>query len=64
MGDPPPVEVTVDNLNDNIDKQFLHNMVIKYGELEHLAIDYHPVTNKHLGLARLIFKVLPSIFYF
>ena len=27
VGAPPPVEVTFDNLNDNIDKSFLQDMV-------------------------------------
>ena len=46
----------MDNLNDNIDKQFLSNRIEKYGEWEELNIDYHPVSKKHLGLARIVFK--------
>lgn len=54
------MEVTVSNLNDNIDKQFLTDMVNKFGEQEELVIYYHPVTNKHLGLARIVFMEVAS----
>ena len=56
VGDPPKVEVTMDNLNDNIDKQFLSNRIGKYGDWELLHIEHHPVSKKHLGLARIVFK--------
>ena len=46
----------MDNLNDNIDKQFLSNRIEKFGDWEELHIDYHPVSKKHLGLARIVFK--------
>ncbi|KAK6640665.1 hypothetical protein RUM44_012362 [Polyplax serrata] len=60
VGEPPSLEVTVSNLNDNIDKQFLTDMVNKFGEQEELVIYYHPVTNKHLGLARIVFMEVAS----
>ncbi len=44
VGDPPKVEVTVENLNDNVDNQFLHNLVIKFGTYEELCIHFHPIT--------------------
>ena len=56
VGDPPKVEVTMDNLNDNIDQQFLSNRIGKYGEWELMHIEYHPMSKKHLGLARIVFK--------
>ena len=56
IGDPPKVEVTMDNLNDNINKDFLSNRIGKYGEWELMHIEYHPMTKKHLGLARIVFK--------
>lgn len=59
VGDPPSLEVTIFNLNDNIDKQFLTDMVNKFGDHEELTIFYHPVTNKHLGLARVVFMEVP-----
>jgi histone-lysine N-methyltransferase SETD1 len=46
------VEVTIDNLNDNVDKQFLAKEVQKYGDWEELKIEYHPITKKHLGKSR------------
>ncbi len=45
-GDPPKVEVTVENMNDNIDKQFLHQMASKYGTIEVLDIYFHPINGK------------------
>ena len=51
MGEPPKVEVTVENLNDNVEKQFLSQMVTKFGIVELMDIYYHPKTQKHLGAA-------------
>ena len=53
-------QVTMDNLNDNINLEFLSNKLQKFGEWDSLAIDYHPVTKKHLGLARVMFKLVGS----
>ena len=39
-GEPPKVEVTLDNLNDNVDKQFLGKTLQKYGETESIVIEY------------------------
>lgn len=55
-GEPPPLEVTFCHLNDNIDKTFLTDMVRKFGATEELTVYYHPVTNKHLGIARVVFE--------
>ena len=49
VGEPPKVEVTFDNLNDNIDKQFLGKQIQKFGEVDLITIPFHPITNKHLG---------------
>ncbi|EFX83765.1 hypothetical protein DAPPUDRAFT_47657 [Daphnia pulex] len=56
IGDPPSVEVTICNVNDNIDKVFLGDLVKKHGPFEELTIFYHPKNNKHLGLARVVFE--------
>ena len=48
--------MTVENLNDNVDKHFLGQMISKFGTLEVMEIYYHPKTQKHLGLARLVFE--------
>ncbi|XP_040580169.1 uncharacterized protein Set1 [Lepeophtheirus salmonis] len=60
VGDPPPVEVTVENLNDNVDQTFLERMIRKFGNIEELEIYYHPVRRKHLGLARIVFELVRS----
>lgn len=31
-------------------------MVLKFGPIEELVIYYHPVTNKHLGIGRVVFE--------
>lgn len=56
VGDPPRVEILISNLNDNIDKSFLGDMVSKMGPHSELNIYYHPVNNKHLGFARIVFE--------
>ncbi|KRK05626.1 uncharacterized protein Dyak_GE29005, partial [Drosophila yakuba] len=55
VGQPPAVEVTIVNLNDNIDKQFLANMLDKCGTSDEIHIYHHPITNKHMGIARIVF---------
>ena len=56
VGEPPKVEVTVENMNDNVDKSFLLRMIEKCGVVEDVKIYYHPVSGKHLGLAHLCFE--------
>ncbi|RZC33408.1 RRM 1 domain containing protein, partial [Asbolus verrucosus] len=58
VGEPPSIEVTIFHLNDNIDKQFLKDMVQKFGVVEELFIYYHPQTNKHLGIGRAVFETV------
>ena len=60
VGEPPKVEVTVENMNDNIDKSFLLRMIEKCGLIEDIKIYYHPMTGKHLGLAHLCFEEVKS----
>lgn len=60
IGEPPPVEVTLSNLNDNIDKTFLQDIVKKYGQVDEPIVFHHPVTNRHLGLARVTFETVES----
>lgn len=60
VGEPPSIEVTIFQLNDNIDKQFLKDMVQKFGTIEELFIYYHPVSNKHLGIGRVVFENVKS----
>ncbi|KAH8295234.1 hypothetical protein KR018_009018 [Drosophila ironensis] len=56
VGQPPAIEVTVVNLNDNIDKQFLSSMLDKCGTSDEIHIYHHPTTNKHMGIARIVFE--------
>ncbi|XP_037922173.1 histone-lysine N-methyltransferase SETD1 [Hermetia illucens] len=60
IGEPPAIEITITNINDNIDKQFLSGMMEKCGSFDELHIYYHPVTNKHLGLARVVFESIKA----
>lgn len=57
VGEPPAVEVTITNLNDNIDHGFLADMIQKCGCTDELHIYYHPITQKHLGMARCVFEL-------
>lgn len=56
VGTPPQLEITIGNLNDNIDKAFLTDMMNKVGPHEELTIFYHPVTRRHLGFGRIVFQ--------
>ncbi|XP_062559096.1 histone-lysine N-methyltransferase SETD1-like [Armigeres subalbatus] len=60
IGEPPAIEITITNLNDNIDKPFLSDLLAKCGTYTELYIYYHPVTNKHLGIARIVFENVRS----
>lgn len=54
------MEVTIENLNDNVDQHFLHSLIAKFGAVEEMVIHYHPISRKHLGLARLVFEQVSS----
>ncbi|XP_039290820.1 histone-lysine N-methyltransferase SETD1B-A-like [Nilaparvata lugens] len=57
VGIPPPLEVTLVNLNDNIDHAFLKDMAQKVGGvIDELLVYYHPMNKKHLGLAKVLFE--------
>lgn len=55
VGVPPAIEVSITNLNDNINNTFLEEMLKKFDNCEEIEILYHPKTNKHLGLAKVVF---------
>ncbi|CAG2165548.1 unnamed protein product [Oppiella nova] len=55
VGIPPPIEVSITNLNDNINKTFLEDLVKKIDLIDEIQVLYHPKTKKHLGLAKIIF---------
>jgi len=56
VGDPPNVQVSIDNLNDNIDENFLKKELTKLGKIRTLEIIRHPRTGQHLGLAKVQFE--------
>ncbi|XP_054166396.1 histone-lysine N-methyltransferase SETD1B-A-like isoform X2 [Oppia nitens] len=56
VGTPPPLEVSITNLNDNINKTFLEDLLKKFDLIDELEVLYHPKTKKHLGLARISFN--------
>ena len=60
IGTPPPIEVSISNLNDNINEDFLQDMVKKFGVTEDLVIFRHPKTKKHLSLAKMTFETPKS----
>lgn len=60
VGEPPAVEITITNLNDNIDVLFLKDLIRKCGAHDEPIIYYHPVTHKHLGLARVVFETVKN----
>lgn len=57
VGEPPAIEITIKNLNDNVDKNFLSDMLQKAGlQWDEIVIYYHQESNKHLGIARVILR--------
>lgn len=57
VGEPPEIEITIKNLNDNVDKNFLSDMLQKAGlQCDEIIIYHHPETNRHLGVARLLVR--------
>lgn len=63
VGVPPPLEVTLTNLNDNIGKAFLDDLLKKFGPIDESTVYYHARTRKHLGLARVIFSTTKAARY-
>lgn len=55
MGEPPAVEITITNMNDNVDENFLRNLLQKCGPIEEQTIYRHPRTQRRLGIARIVF---------
>lgn len=49
------MEITITNLNDNVNRTFLEGLLRKYGPVEECCIFYHPKTKKHLGTAKVTF---------
>jgi len=57
---PPPIEVVLWNLNDNIDEKFLRKHCEVYGEITRIKVYRHNVTNKHLQFGKVRFKSIAA----
>lgn len=55
VGEPPAVEITITNMNDNVDENFLRNLLQKCGPTEEQTIYRHTRTQRRLGIARIVF---------
>lgn len=61
IGKKPAVQVSIFNLNDNVNEKYLSDLLKKkYGEFHELKIFFHPQTSKHLGLAKVTFSSISS----
>lgn len=60
VGEPPAVEITITNMNDNVDENFLRNLLQKCGPTEEQMIYRHPRTQRRLGIARIVFNDVKS----
>lgn len=60
VGEPPRVQVSIDNLNDNINEDFLRKELMKSGKTRSLEIIRHPVTKAHLGMAKIQFETVSA----
>lgn len=49
------MEITISNMNDNVDENFLRNLLQKCGPIEEQTIYRHPRTQRRLGIARIVF---------
>lgn len=56
VGSPPKVQISFENLNDNIDENFLRKDLLKLGKIRTIEIVRHPETKQHLGLAKVQFE--------
>jgi len=57
---PPPIEVVLWNLNDNIDEKFLRKHCEVFGEITRIKVYRHNVTNKHLQFGKVRFKSIAA----
>lgn len=60
VGEPPAVEITISNMNDNVDENFLRNLLQKCGPTEEQIIYRHPRTQRRVGIARIVFLDVKS----
>ncbi|KAG9509327.1 Mitochondrial coenzyme A transporter SLC25A42 [Fragariocoptes setiger] len=56
VAEPPKLQVSIKNLNDNVDENFLLREIEKFGPICFLKVLHDPVTQSHLGLAKIQFE--------
>ncbi|VUZ50062.1 unnamed protein product [Hymenolepis diminuta] len=60
IGKYPDKEVTFSNLNDNITTKNLHQMCQEFGAIEEAKVYFHPQTQKHMGVGKVVFHLAKS----
>ena len=55
MGAPPETTLKFGGLNDNVDRNFLREMCMKYGKIEECKVYIHEKTKKHSGHGKVVF---------
>ena len=58
----PLRETTVrfSGLNDNVNRQLLHELCESYGEIQEYKVYFDPKTNKHTGTGKVVFDKTTS----
>lgn len=51
----PRDTIRFSNLNDNIDRKFLHELCEVYGDIIEYKVYFDPQTNKHTGTGKVVF---------
>ncbi|VDO04496.1 unnamed protein product [Rodentolepis nana] len=60
IGKYPDKEVTFSNLNDNITTKNLNQMCQQFGAIEEVKVYFHPQTQKHMGIGKVVFRLAKS----
>jgi len=62
IGSMPIDTVRFSNLNDNIDRKFLHELCEAYGDIQEYKVYFDPSNNKHLGTGKVVFDEKTRIY--
>ncbi|VDK40873.1 unnamed protein product [Taenia asiatica] len=60
IGPCPEKEVTFSNLNDNINVKNLEQMCKEFGKIEEAKVYFHPHSQKHMGVGKVVFQSTKS----
>uniref|UniRef100_A0A915F0M9 [histone H3]-lysine(4) N-trimethyltransferase n=1 Tax=Echinococcus canadensis TaxID=519352 RepID=A0A915F0M9_9CEST len=60
IGPCPEKEVTFSNLNDNINIKNLEQMCKEFGTIEEAKVYFHPQSQKHMGVGKVVFQSTKS----